>query len=344
MPALLEATEELRPVARILDDALARVRQRLDEQLESDLPPVRSLCAHVERYRGKMLRPSVVVLSGLAADPRSPGGVRPEMVTEAHVTVGAVCELVHMATLVHDDVLDEAGTRRGGPTVNELRGNEAAVILGDYLIASAFHLCSGLESTSAARLIGSVSMTTCSGELLQLHHRDDFSLDEATYFEIVGRKTASLIGAAAELGAGYAGGSEGVCTALGDAGRLLGVAFQIQDDVLDLTGVERIVGKSLGKDLEKGKLTLPLIHHLESLSPSGRGEALALLEEACQRGSGDAGRRAVAALETTGSIRYARRAAEDLIRRAKTLLATLPATPARRYLLWLADTVVSRTR
>jgi octaprenyl-diphosphate synthase len=185
-----------------------------------------------------MLRPTLVLAGGLAASPSLGLSVSSSLLSDAHVTVAAVAEMVHMATLVHDDVLDEADTRRRARTVNRLHGNETAVILGDYLIAAAYHLCSQLDSQDAALLIGRVSMTVCSGELLQLAHRADFSLDEPTYFEIVERKTASLIGAACRLGARCSGADEQTCARLERFGRDIGVAFQIQDDVLDLTGRE----------------------------------------------------------------------------------------------------------
>ncbi len=337
MPRLLDIPAELGPVQAVIDQALARVERRFDEQLRSDLPPVARLVRHVEHYRGKMLRPTLVMACGLATD-SSP-------LLDSHLTVAAVCEMVHMATLVHDDVLDEADTRRQGRTVNRLHGNEAAVILGDYLIASAYHLCSQLDSQAAALLIGRVSMTVCSGELLQLAHRGDFSLDEPTYFEIVERKTASLIGAACRLGAWCSGADEVACRRLERFGCDIGVAFQIQDDILDLTGRETVVGKSVGKDLEKGKLTLPLIHHLSACSPADRGRSLLLLERACgpdHDGRADASDQVASRLAGTGSIAEARKCAENLVERAKRELGALPESPARTYLARMADAVVHR--
>jgi octaprenyl-diphosphate synthase len=328
---------ELGPLRGVLAEGLARVERRFEEQLASDLLPVERLCAHIERYRGKMLRPTLVMLSGLAC-----GG---QEVTDEHVTVGAVCEMVHMATLVHDDVLDEAENRRRGRTVNHLYGNEAAVILGDYLIAGAYHLCTSLDSVEAARLIGEVSMTLCAGELLQLHFRDDYSLDEATYFEIIERKTAALIGAACRLGARLAGAGEGVCAAMDEFGRRLGVAFQIQDDLLDLVGEESVVGKSVGKDLEKGKLTLPVLLRLASLGPGERGRFLALIESAAG-GKGPA--RADAASELrrelleSGAIQASVSRARELVDEARSRLRVLPTGAAREMLDLMAGSVVDR--
>lgn len=344
MMQLIEVDERLAPVQGVLADALARVESRFDAQLGSDLPAVRELCAHVERYRGKMLRPTLVVLCALAADPRAALRPEPTHVTDAHVTVAAVCEMVHMATLVHDDVLDEAENRRRGRTVNHLYGNEAAVILGDYLIASAFELCTQLDSVSSARLIGGVSMTTCAGELLQLRCRDEYSIDEPTYFEIVERKTAALIGASCELGAMHAGADPATSRRLAEFGRRLGVAFQVQDDLLDLTGQEAVVGKSLGRDLAKGKLTLPMIHHLARATPAQRGRSLRLAESAARNGeeADNAARSLRDALAATESISHARDAARRHADEARALLADLHDSPAREFLDRLAVAVVER--
>lgn len=317
---------------------LARVGAVFDAQLESDLAPVAVLVKHVEAYRGKMLRPTLVGLCGLVVRPGSE-------LTREHAVVGAVCEMVHMATLVHDDVLDEADTRRKGLTVNKLRGNEPAVILGDLLIASAYHLCSQLQDQRAALAVGHASMVMCAGELLQLHHRDDFALDETTYFAIVERKTAALIASACELGAFRSGASNEVAAKLAGYGRKLGVAFQIQDDVLDLTGEEEIVGKTLGKDLEKGKLTLPLIHHLTNVIGKDRGKSLLLLEEACEghERSADAAALLRRAVVESGSLDYARSVALRLVSEAKSEIASIEQSPAKSGLLAAADAVVNRS-
>ncbi|MCW5776557.1 MAG: polyprenyl synthetase family protein [Phycisphaeraceae bacterium] len=344
MNQLIEVDDRLAPVQGVLADALARVEARFDAQLGSDLPAVRELCAHVERYRGKMLRPTLVVLCALAADPRAARRPETTHVTESHVTVAAVCEMVHMATLVHDDVLDEAENRRRGRTVNHLYGNEAAVILGDYLIASAFELCTQLDSVSSARLIGGVSMTTCAGELLQLRFRDDYSIDEQTYFEIVERKTAALIAASCELGALHSDSNPETARLLAEFGRGLGVAFQVQDDLLDLTGEEAIVGKSLGRDLAKGKLTLPMIHHLALADPTQRGRSLRLAEAAAgnDNDAHNAARSLRQALDATASISHARDTARRLADQARARLSRLHDSPAREFLNRLAVAAVDR--
>ena len=174
--------------------------------------------------------------------------------------------MIHTATLVHDDVLDEAMIRRHAATVNAEWGNETAVLLGDYLFTHAFHLAASLDSTRACRWIGHATNKVCEGEMQQVHHRGNLDLDESDYFAIIEGKTAELTAVSCRLGASYAGAPESTVAALDRYGRNLGIAFQIADDVLDIWGEERVTGKSLGTDLEKQKLTLPIIHLLRESS------------------------------------------------------------------------------
>ena len=176
-------------------DDLAVVERIFDEEIASDFDFVNGFCDTVRSYRGKMLRPAMLLLAGKATGELS----------GAHRTLAAVVEMVHMATLVHDDVLDEADERRRQPTIASIAGNTTAVLLGDYLISHAFHLCSGLQSQYASRRIGATTNLVCEGELLQNHHRGDLDLTEETYLQIIRRKTGTLTAVSAELGAKFAG-------------------------------------------------------------------------------------------------------------------------------------------
>ena len=326
---MLDLTDRHHELTARLGRDLDDVAVVFERQLASELSAVNTLCLHVERYRGKMLRPMLVMLSGmLFRDADAP-------TSAAHHVVGAVTEMIHMATLVHDDVLDEAEVRRRGATINHLWGNEAAVMLGDYLISNAFHLCSTLGRPEINLTLGAVTNTLCEGELLQLHHRGDYAVDRATYTEIITRKTASLIGACCALGAQLAGATDEQQAMMREIGIVLGLAFQIQDDLLDLLGDESVVGKSLGRDLEKGKLTLPLIVALEASDPASRAALLRLLEA-----RDTAGIRAH--LDATGAIDVARTAARDAVDDASARLLTLPDSPARRLFLDLARAIVER--
>src|SRR5438477_1093331 len=252
-----------------IEKELSAVERLFNEELASDLACVNALVKHVGRFRGKMLRPTLVLLSGKACGE----------LTDAHTVLATVVEMVHMATLVHDDVLDEAELRRKGATINHLRGNEAAVLLGDYLISHSFHLCSSLDSQFASRIIGRTTNQVCEGELLQIHHRNNLDLDEETYFQIISRKTASLCATCCLLGAKFANASEVRISQLELFGLSLGTAFQIQDDILDLVGDPQKVGKTLGLDIEKGKLTLPMIHFLQTAPREHRDLLRSLLED-----------------------------------------------------------------
>jgi octaprenyl-diphosphate synthase len=296
MNSMLELNSNHAPVAEMLNRHLDQVSLIFERQLASDHSAINGLCMHIELYRGKMLRPTLVLLTGMAA---SDDPLAESALTEKHRVIAAVVEMIHMATLVHDDVLDEAKVRRSGATINHLWGNEAAVMLGDYLISNAFHLCSSLGDPAINLSLGTVTNTLCEGELIQLHHREDYSIDEQTYLDIVRRKTASLIGECCRLGAALSGASESQQDAFKHFGISLGIAFQIQDDLLDLTGDQEVVGKDLGKDLDKGKLTLPITHLMMMIDPKEKPEMIALLK-ARRR---DALRER---LEAHGSVAYAR--------------------------------------
>ncbi len=306
---------------------LEKVCQIFDDELFSDLPFINDLCAYVRQYRGKLLRPGLVLLAGKACG----------KTTDEHLTLAAVVEMVHMATLVHDDVLDDADLRRRCPTISRLEGNEAAVLLGDYLISHAFHLCSTLESQYASRVIAATTNTVCEGELQQVHHRGDFDLGLDDYLQIITRKTASLTGACCRLGAHFAGAGPETASALERYGLEMGIAFQITDDVLDITGSEKRMGKTLGRDLDKSKLTLPVIHCLRRAHDDLRKELNLLLA-----GSNPDRTRLRHLLETTDSISYSLDAARDYVESAISRLSDLPPSEARQNLARLARLIISR--
>ena len=311
---------------------MVAVASAFEAELRSDLPGVNRLVRHVGRFRGKMLRPVLVLLTGKAC--AAGGEIGP-----AHVTLATVVEMVHMATLVHDDVLDEAELRRKGATINHLRGNEAAVLLGDYLISHSYHLCSSLDSQAAARAIAATTNRVCEGELLQIENRNNLDLDEATYLEIVSRKTAALTAACCRLGALYAGADGPTVAAMERYGLSLGIAFQIQDDLLDLLGETRHVGKTLGIDVEKGKLTLPLIHFLRTAPPEHRALLKSLLATGAEVDRVEKIRNLVL---PSGSIEYARRRARELVHEAQGCLDALAEGEAKHVLAAMAEFVVTR--
>ena len=314
-------------LAGILGHELDQVGGILEDQLQSEHGIVNDLCLHIESYRGKMLRPSLVILSALASGSES--------ITHAHRVVAAVVEMIHMATLIHDDVLDEADTRRGGRTINELHGNEMAVMLGDYLISNSFHLCSSIGQPWINRVLGSVTNTLCEGELIQLGNRQNLDIDEQTYFTIVEKKTASLIGASCRIGATLSDPDGPSADHLERFGVSCGIAFQITDDLLDLVGEQDVVGKSVGRDLEKGKLTLPTIYAMNEMKDDDHRRLVDLIEKRDL-----VGLRSV--VRGAGLIDRAMEKASDLVRSAKNELKSLDDTPARVLLESLADGIIDR--
>jgi octaprenyl-diphosphate synthase len=275
-----------------------------------------------------MLRPTLLLLAGKAAGE----------LNAAHVTLATVVEMVHMATLVHDDVLDEAELRRKGATINHLRGNEAAVLLGDYLISHSYHLCSSLDSQLASRMIARTTNQVCEGELLQIENRNNYDLDEDTYLKMITRKTAVLCATCCHLGAKFAGASDTTVAQLELYGLSLGTAFQIQDDILDIIGDPRAVGKTLGIDVEKGKLTLPMIHFLRTAPMEHR----TLLRDLLASREPDKIEKISNLILPSQSIEYARDRARQLAKRANSALDALADSDAKRALQVMSEFVVDR--
>jgi octaprenyl-diphosphate synthase len=310
---------------------LGLVERRFHEELVSALPCVNTLVKHVSRFRGKMLRPTLLLLTGKAAAPQ-------RELTDAHLTLATVVEMVHMATLVHDDVLDEAELRRKGATINHLRGNEAAVLLGDYLISHSYHLCSSLDSQLASRMIARTTNQVCEGELLQIDNRNNWDLSEETYLRIITQKTAVLCATCCHLGARFSGASHAVIDAMELYGLSLGTAFQIQDDILDIVGDISTVGKTLGIDIDKGKLTLPTIHFLRTAPPEHR----VLLRSLLSSRDGDKIEKIRNLILPSQSIEYAHDRARQLIDRACATLEMLPDSEAKNAMRTMARFVIER--
>ncbi len=311
-----------------VEGELRQVETLLQQELESPHAAVGELTAHSLKLGGKRLRPAFVLLAGSAAG----------RVTHEHVVLGTVMEMIHTATLIHDDVLDSADLRRHVQTSHALFGREASVLLGDYLFTHAFFLCSSLESTFACRTIGRATNIVCEGEMRQIASRGRFEIDEEEYLSIIEGKTAELCACCCQLGAHYAGADEATCEALDRFGRYLGIAFQIVDDLLDVEGDESVTGKSLGTDLDQQKPTLPIIRLLETLNGTRREQVLRNLQ------SSDAEARSTVRrlLVETESLAYARNRAEEFASRARDILDVLAAGPARQSLELMAHFVVHR--
>jgi octaprenyl-diphosphate synthase len=325
---LVEARRSLSNLYEMIGAELALAETIFQKELGSRFPFVQYLVDHHADFQGKRLRPALVLLSGRACGSLS----------KDHAVLAAVVEMIHTATLVHDDVLDEAAIRRHNATVNAEWGNETAVLLGDYLFTHAFHLAASLESTRACRWIGAATNRVCEGEMQQVHHRGNLDLDEREYFAIIEGKTAELTAVSCRLGACYSGARESIVEALDRYGRNLGIAFQIADDVLDIWGEERATGKSLGTDLEKQKLTLPVIRLLSLADPASVARIRGLLADA----KPDARRRLRPLVEESGALDYAWQLAKRHVRLAVEGLDCLADSEATEALRSLAQYVIRR--
>ena len=331
-------TQPLHDVTSLVQAPLDRLNRELLQDLAPGHPEMRPLVEHVGGFRGKQLRPVLTFLSGMAARGATHSGGLGDDV----VTVAKVVELLHTATLVHDDVLDSASVRRRIETINHLTGVETAVLLGDYIYAKAFHMAVQLPDPTAARWLAETVRVICQGEITQILHRFDYQWSEDRYFTVIAEKTASLYAAACRLGGFYAAGpeagaaNEGRLRALEEFGLELGIAFQIVDDCLDLDGEEAVVGKSLGTDLSKGKITLPMLYLLRDDSQAQKLKDLLGTSEA------EGLRRLRAEFPLEHAIAYAMEEAQRRIAKAQASLSQLPSGPARDALHDLASFVLTR--
>jgi len=308
--------------AQLIQPHLDAVETRIRAQAHAFDSEVAAYISYVCANGGKRLRPVMALLAGGAA-----GGVR-----ERHVDLAIVVELIHMATLVHDDIIDEADLRRGSPTANAKWGNALSVLVGDALFAQALRLSTVFETTDTSRRIADATAEVCTGEIMQSQRRFDPALTIADYLTIIEKKTASLFAIAAEMAAAIAEAPPAHARALKTYGTKFGTAFQIYDDILDFSDDETAAGKTLGTDFHKGKFTLPILLMLAQ-NPS----TLTLLTRDARF---DAIREAITSLHRPLSESHA--LARRYLAEAREALAALPETPYREALAALADSVNDR--
>lgn len=329
---------------KLIGDDLGRVRVLINQQLTAPVPVLAGLDSLDRRRRpaeagrlleyvsarsGKMLRPGLVLLAGKCFG----------KVTEQHIKVAAIIEMMHNATLLHDDVMDEGQKRRGLPTVNSLCGNEVAVLLGDLLLSRVFRLCTELE-LDAAKVIAGSAVRLCEGELGQIVRKHNWQLSEPEYIEIITEKSAVLFNSACYLGALLGGADESRARSLADFGLNSGIAFQITDDLLDLTGDENKAGKTLGTDVEKQKPTLALIH---LLGAADEQERQSIIDSYLDRKDAQCDRPAlVQMLNRCGSLEYARKRAREFTAAAIEALSDLKQSEAKNALTETAQFMVAR--
>src|SRR3954468_6533802 len=307
---------------------LARVDALIGARLDSDVALVREVARYIVASGGKRLRPALLLLACRALG----------YAGEGHLQLAAVVEFIHTATLLHDDVVDESHLRRGRSTANAAFGNAAAVLVGDFLYSRAFQMMVELEDMRVMQVLAEATNTIAGGEVLQLMGSHDPAVDEARYLEVIRRKTAKLFEASARLGGVLARSAPAVEAGLADYGVHVGTAFQLIDDVLDYSGDEATIGKSLGDDLAEGKPTLPLIRVLRTGSPA----QVEVVRRAIVDGGRDDFAGVLAAIRGCGALDYARAAAGREAQAAAQSIAGLPASAAKESLLELASFSVTR--
>lgn len=328
MQHVIEEPAILGRVESLIGPALVAAERAYDRELASANPYLADILSHTRRFRGKRLRPMLLLLSAEAT-----GGIRDE-----HVTLAAVIEMIHTATLVHDDVLDDAELRRHVATVNSRWNNSTSVLFGDYLFTHAFHLAASVGTTDACRMIGRATNIVCEGELTQVRQGGNLDLSEDEYLRIIEAKTGELCAVACRLGARYSDAGEAVADAMDRYGRQLGIAFQIADDVLDLAGTVRETGKTLGSDLAQMKMTLPLIRLLSSTSNGSTTRARELIAAADSAAEAEL----QSLLVSGGALASARKTALEFAEDARKGLRLLPDSEGRTLLEDVAEFAVCR--
>src|SRR4051812_30090640 len=308
-------------VARVVQPELSRVEARIAEQATAFDPAVEGYISYALGSQGKRLRPLMALLSGGAL-----GGITP-----AHMDLAVIVELIHIATLVHDDIVDEAERRRAQPTVNARWGNTLSVLLGDCLFAHALNLSADFENANIGRAIARAAREVCSGEIIQTQRRFDLHLAIEDYYRIIQMKTGALFAVAGELAAVLHGADAATCEALKDYALRVGTAYQIYDDCLDIAGDERTTGKTLGTDLRKGKLTLPVIMLLRSASVVEKERCA----EFILQGNLSEIARLVKTAAANGALSAAIEAGQELLLDAEEKLSCLPANDYTDALLGL---------
>jgi octaprenyl-diphosphate synthase len=319
-------------VLNLLNDDLVLVEKQFKRDLESDVYMIRKVGEYVFASGGKRIRPMLLLLSARLAGYDG----------DKNIGLASVVEFIHTATLLHDDVVDSAVLRRGQESANAVWGNEASVLVGDFLFAKSFSIMVRVGNLEILQTLSDATTQMAEGEVLQLISTCDLDLDEAQYLNVIRDKTAVLISAACSVGA-VLGGLEGAeKEALSNYGMTIGIAFQLMDDALDYIADEAEFGKAKGHDLEEGKMTLPLIHVLRQCNLEERS---ALSEVVEKESLGDEDLKYVVSLITQyGGIDYTRNRAVELALEAKQHLQVFPPSEAREALEIVADYVISRRK
>lgn len=330
MEMKLEVTEILKRYSQDIDHEITRALETVDPE------SLRQASEHLVKAGGKKLRPSLAVLSALAV-----GGQ-----VQCALKTGAAVELIHTFSLIHDDIMDQDDKRRGKPSVHILWGEPMAILAGDTLFSEAYAtvMSSEEDGVSPDKILPALQtlvdscVKICEGQALDMGFAGRLDVTEDEYLLMIYKKTAALIAAATKAGAILGGGTPEQVEALSEYGRLIGMAFQIQDDYLDVASSEEELGKPVGSDIVEGKMTLLVVHALAKADETDRERLLTILEEEGDENVSEA----VEIMEKYGSINYTWKLAQEDVKQAKQLLDILEDSPAKDALLQIADFVVER--
>ncbi len=316
-------------IQKLAEKEMQTVNGLILDRLKSEVALINQLGIYIIGAGGKRLRPLLAVLCARALGYEGQGQYQ----------LAAIVEFIHTATLLHDDVVDESQLRRGRETANELFGNQASVLVGDYLYTRAFQMMTELNNPEVLKIFADTTNIISEGEVMQLMNVHDFSISEQRYLEVIKAKTAALFEATTRLTALISGKDKLVQQALADYGRLLGQAFQLTDDALDYSSESEVLGKNIGDDLAEGKPTLPLIYALKN----GNKMQQQLIQQAIDRDGIDQLDKIQQIIHETGALEYTLNQAKACADRAKATLSVLTASPYKNALLALADFSVKRS-
>ena len=323
MTLLASAKEIVRPDLNAVD-AVIRA------SLKSTVPLVDQVAEHIIAGVGKRLRPLLVVLAARACDYRG----------SSHIDAAAFIEFIHTATLLHDDVVDRSACRRGRDTANAIFGNQASVLVGDFIYSRAFEMMAAMGSQRIMEIMAQATNVIAEGEVLQLMYKGNSETTEVRYLDVIYRKTAKLFESGTEVAAVLAGASPSMQRALADYGKHLGIAYQLIDDVLDYEANPAELGKNLGDDLAEGKPTLPLIHALHVNEDPAIQE---LIRKAIKNGGLEQLNLILSTIESTGALNYTRCLAQNEADQALIALQALPESPYKQGLASLARFSIERS-
>lgn len=319
---------DIQSIYSLIEDDMTAVDNLIQQRLQSDVALINQLGFYIINSGGKRLRPAIAILSAKACGYEG----------DKHINLATIIEFIHTATLLHDDVVDNSAMRRGQETANNLWGNEASVLVGDFLYTRSFEMMVEMDSMRLMKILSSTTNIIAEGEVLQLLNCHDADTTEARYLEVIHHKTAKLFEAAGQLGAVISRSADDIEHAMARYAMHLGSAFQLVDDLLDYSQSSETIGKNIGDDLAEGKPTLPLIHAMRQ----GTDQQAAIIREAIEQGQRDRIDEIITIINETGAIDYTAHAAAQEVAYAKQALATLPETDYKQALLSLADFSISR--